>query len=101
MFYVSRPADLVLESVGLNHAGRLILRMYNAGAAIPDEHFQTSGISVKAGGNTYKIPLRTAAKKTLQLPRDQVLWVFLSDILIFGKPRANPALYCLRLASIR
>jgi hypothetical protein len=67
MFYVSRPADLVLESVGLNHQGRLILQMYNAGAAIPDEHFQTSGISVKVASGIYKIPLSKAAPKTLQL----------------------------------
>ncbi len=67
LFYVSRPADLVLENVSLNHQGRLILRMYNAGAHIPDEYFQSSGISVKADGNTYKMPLNKAAPRTLQL----------------------------------
>ncbi len=66
-FSVVNPADLVLERVGLNHQGRLILRMYNAGAAIPDEHFQTSGISVKVASGTYKMPLRDAAPKLLQL----------------------------------
>ncbi len=69
LFYVSRPADLVLESVGLTHQGRLVLRMYNAGATIPDEHFQASGISVKTPSGTYKIPLEKAAKKTLQLEK--------------------------------
>ncbi|NNE99515.1 MAG: hypothetical protein HKN25_10900 [Pyrinomonadaceae bacterium] len=68
MFYVSRPADLVLESVRLNHQGRLILRMYNAGAAIPDEYYETSRIRVKVASGTYTMPLRRAAGRSIQLP---------------------------------
>lgn len=72
-FVVSKQADLALESVGLNQQGRLVLRMSNKGEAIPDEHFETSGISVKVGNRTYKMPLREAAPKTLQKAYNRLL----------------------------
>lgn len=66
-FGVVRPADLVLAGIRLNHQGRLILTMLNAGAAIPDEHFQASNIKVKVAAGTFTIPLYNAATRLLQL----------------------------------
>jgi hypothetical protein len=68
VFYVSRPADLVLESIRLNQQGRLVLGIYNAGAAIPDEHFQTAMIQVKVAAGIFTVPLGNNATKLLQKP---------------------------------
>lgn len=59
-FHVTRPADLVMDGFKLNREGRLVLTMHNAGAAIPDDHFQASTIRVKIGANTYTHYLRNA-----------------------------------------
>ncbi len=66
IFEVSPPSDLALERIYLNHQGRLIIRMYNAGNKIPNEQYNNSNISVRAGGDQYLIPLRKAAPKTIQ-----------------------------------
>jgi hypothetical protein len=73
IFSVVRPADLVLSDIRMNHQGRLILTMYNAGAAIPDEHFQAANIRVKVAAGTFTVPLKNAATKLLQLPGKPIL----------------------------
>jgi hypothetical protein len=59
-FHVTRPADLVMDGSWLNSEGRLVLSMHNAGAAIPDDYFQESTITVNIGTNTYTQRLATA-----------------------------------------
>jgi hypothetical protein len=60
IFHVTRPADLIMEGSRLNNDGQLVLTMHNAGAAIPDEYFQASTITVNIGTNTYTQRLATA-----------------------------------------
>jgi len=44
------PVDLVLDSVAIGPDRRIVLRMHNAGGAIPDPDFSTSYVRVRVSG---------------------------------------------------
>ncbi|NNE66381.1 MAG: hypothetical protein HKN33_07420 [Pyrinomonadaceae bacterium] len=66
-FMVTNPADLVLDSIAVNYRGRLILRMHNAGAKIPGQHYNSSEIRVNTTGVMRRIPLHKAAPSMIKL----------------------------------
>ncbi len=47
-------SDLILDNVSLDQEGRVVLRMHNAGAGIPDQDFNTSYVRVKIDNTLQK-----------------------------------------------
>jgi len=47
-------SDLILDNVSLDQEGRIVLRMHNAGAGIPDQDFNTSYVRVKIDNTLQK-----------------------------------------------